>query len=130
MSTCPGLVPFRLRIPAEETLQRAVLMESIVIGLLQRATYDEPVFFSFSSLRPRYTRTKFAETAAFSWCLFTIVMPIFRGENSRTLVGLVLIIVIGGYQLVTSFPGSHSAFSCFLLIPDGEGTYSPPLRLE
>jgi len=38
-------------------------------------------------------------------------MPIFRGENSRTLIGLVLIIVFGGYQLISSLPASHHVFN-------------------
>jgi len=37
-------------------------------------------------------------------------MPIFRGENSRKLIGLALIIVFGGYQLVASLPASHKVF--------------------
>ena len=56
-------------------------------------------------------------------------MPIFRGENSRTLLGLVLIIVFGGYQLVAGLPTSHSAFPYFSFVPDEEGAYSSPFRL-
>jgi len=38
-------------------------------------------------------------------------MPIFRGENSRALIGLLLIIVFGGYQLVANLPASHHVFN-------------------
>jgi len=38
-------------------------------------------------------------------------MPIFRGENSRKLIGFALVIVFGGYQLVSSLPASHNVFN-------------------
>jgi hypothetical protein len=51
-------------------------------------------------------------------------MPIFRGENSRKLIGIALIIVFGGYQLVANLPASHRASS--LATPGGEGVLTPP----
>ena len=121
MNTCPCLVPFRLRIPAEGALQRAVLMESIVIGLcnVQRA---KSLFFVPSPLL--YLNQVRRSCCFFPGALFTIIMPMFRGENSRTLVGLVLVIVFGGYQLVSSIPASHSAFLYFLLASDEEGKHT------
>lgn len=100
-------------------------MESIVIGL---ATYNVRRVSFFPSLCPRYTQTKFAGAVALPRVRFPIAMPIFRGENSRTLIGLVLIIVFGGYQLVASLPTSHRASSYLLLKLERKGvltTVSP-----
>ena len=102
--------------PRRVNIAKGCLMESIVIGTCNVRRFPP-------SLRPRYTQTKFAGTATFLDSDCSIVMPIFRGENSRKLIGIALIIVFGGYQLVANLPASHSA-SFTLLSPDGEGVCS------
>ena len=101
-------------------------MESIVIGL---ATYE---FLFFRSVLPLllYLNQVSPEPLLVLESNFPIGMPMFRGENSRTLFGLVLIIIFGGYQLVSSLPTSHRRFSCLFLATNGEGKRSPLLRFE